>query len=216
METIAVGYLRVSTGGQADEGLSLAVQAERIEAYCKAQGWELSAVYEDAGLSGKNMSRPGLLNAMEHIERGDANALVALKMCRVSRAVADWDAICQWSVKQNVRISCVMDSIDTGTANGRLVINLMASIAQWQRDAIAENTRHALALRKSEGRAVGGVPTACVRQGDYIIKTPERVSLERRVRSLRGKGYSFRVIGERVGVSGQTARRIMQGRGDNE
>lgn len=218
MEQItAVGYCRVSTVEQAEEGLSLAVQRERITAYCMAQGWELLDVYEDAGASGKNLDRPGIKAAMAAIEGKHANALVSLKMCRLSRSVSDWDErLCQWSTKHGARIACVMDSIDTGSAGGRLIINIMASVNQWQRESIGENTKLALAHRKAEGKAVGGVPTACVRRGDHIIKTDERIHLERRVRSLRGKGHSFRIIGERVGVSGQTARRILHGRGDNE
>ena len=212
----AVGYVRVSTERQVDEGHSLAVQRKRIGAWCEAQGIEIVRYVADEGLSGKDMDRPGLQDAIDMIAEGDAEVLVALKMDRLSRSVRDWDWLLSFAERYGARLACVLDDIDTGSASGKLVIHIMAAVAQWERAAIGERTKLALAHRRAEGKTLGGLPTGMVREGDYFIKTDERVRMERRISSLRGHGHSYRVIGERVGVSGQTARRIHKGRGVNE
>jgi len=87
--TKAIGYIRVSTDDQAESGLSLTHQRAKVEAYCIATDLSLVEVIEDAGESAKSMKRPGLQRAMESIRKGEAGALVILKLDRLTRSVRD-------------------------------------------------------------------------------------------------------------------------------
>src|SRR5512145_3177981 len=89
MSNQAVGYVRVSTEDQASEGVSLEAQRARIEAYCATYGLELVAVFEDAGLSGKSLKRPGMSALLDAIRSGAAGSVVVYKLDRLSRSVRD-------------------------------------------------------------------------------------------------------------------------------
>src|SRR5689334_19964591 len=89
---LALGYVRVSTAEQATEGASLEAQQEALTAEADRRGWELEMV-SDAGWSAKNLRRPGLTDALVRLDRGQADALVAVRLDRVSRSVADFAAL---------------------------------------------------------------------------------------------------------------------------
>jgi len=84
-----IGYVRVSTDEQADSGLGLAAQRASIEAECAHRGWVLTAIYEDAGYSGKTLSRPAMKAALAVLKAGEAGALVVAKLDRATRSVID-------------------------------------------------------------------------------------------------------------------------------
>ncbi len=87
--TRVVGYARVSTEDQAREGVSLAAQRAKLEAYATALDLELVAVREDAGVSAKTLDRPGLRAALEDLRAGRADALLVPKLDRLTRSVRD-------------------------------------------------------------------------------------------------------------------------------
>src|SRR5579871_930657 len=88
-----VGLTRVSTEEQAREGVSLAAQRSKIEAYCKLYDLELVELIEDAGQSAKSLKRPGLQKALAMLRKGEAQGLVICKLDRLSRNVADWNTL---------------------------------------------------------------------------------------------------------------------------
>lgn len=155
-----VGYVRVSTQEQASTGVSLDVQAEKLRLYCRLHNLELVGVEADEGVSAKNLLRPGLARALDQLRAGAVAGLVVAKLDRLSRSVADWDKLIRefFGERAGSQLFSVADSIDTRTAAGRLVLNVLMSVAQWERETIAERVREAMAYQKARGHRVGQVP----------------------------------------------------------
>lgn len=154
--TKVVGYIRVSTEGQADGGVSLDAQRVKLAAYCEAMDLELVEVIEDAGVSAKTLVRPGLARVLEALETGRAAGVVVTKLDRLTRSVKDLGELVERFFAVRFALLSVSDSIDTRSAGGRLVLNVLASVAQWEREAIAERTVEALRQVKREGCLLGG------------------------------------------------------------
>ena len=116
----AIGYIRVSTQGQADEGVSLSAQRAKIEAWCIANDMELAAVFEDAGISGGSMAgRDGLHAAMKATAKG--MALVAYSISRLARSTQDMLVIAETLRKKGADLVSLTEKIDTTTAAGRML-----------------------------------------------------------------------------------------------
>jgi len=205
----AVGYVRVSTEEQTESGLSLAHQKAKIEAYSLAMDIELVAIIEDAGKSAKNMNRPGLIQALDMIRRKEADALVILKLDRLTRSVKDLGILVETFEKTGAALISVQDSINTTTAAGRLVLNVLGSVAQWEREAIGERTSAALQVKKVRGERISGkIPFGFDLDTDGRTLNPnqgeqETLSL---LRELRVKGLSYRKIGAELSKRGITTK----------
>jgi site-specific DNA recombinase len=89
MRTRAIGYIRVSTDGQAIDGVSLDAQSEKISAYANLNDFDLLDIFCDAGKSGKNTDRDGLQQSLSFLDKGEASALIVYKLDRLSRSVLD-------------------------------------------------------------------------------------------------------------------------------
>ncbi|HLN63444.1 MAG TPA: recombinase family protein, partial [Symbiobacteriaceae bacterium] len=151
---IARCYLRVSTEDQAKEGYSLGAQRDRLAAFATSQGWKVADYYVDDGISAKDMNRPALKKMLAEIQKGEV-ALV-YKLDRLTRNVADLDYLLRkWEVDGVLFRSCTED-FNTTTAAGRLFIRLVADLAQWERENLAERTRMGMVKRAQEGEWNGG------------------------------------------------------------
>lgn len=152
-----VGYVRVSTAEQGRSGLGLDAQRQAIEAACAARGWELLRVEEDA-LSGRNLRRPGLRAALEACTGGEAAGLVVAKLDRLSRSLLDFAGLLRRADREGWNLVALDLGVDLSTPAGRLVANVMASVAEWEREAAAERTRAALAEARARGVRLGRPP----------------------------------------------------------
>jgi hypothetical protein len=156
--TRVVAYIRVSTADQADSGLGLAAQEEKIRAYAKLYDLEIVAMEIDAGISAKTMDRPALLRALAMLGRGVDGVLVA-KLDRLTRSVRDLGVILhEYFVSTPYTLFSVTDQVDTRSASGRLVLNILASVSEWEREIIAERTKAAMSVLKASGKRCGAVP----------------------------------------------------------
>jgi hypothetical protein len=119
---------------------------------------ELVAIEADEGVSAKTLRRPGVQRALAALEEGRADALLVTKLDRLTRSVRDLGDLVDRYFADGSRWSLlsVGDSIDTKTAAGRLVLNVLASVAQWEREATGERTRDALAEVRRQGGTLGG------------------------------------------------------------
>ena len=127
-KTIAVGYIRVSTEKQADTGHSLEAQVAKLKAYAALYELELVELVVDAGASAKSMNREGLQRALGMLESGKANALLVVKLDRLTRSVRDLGNLLEryFSRGENALLS-VSEQIDTRSAGGRLTLNLLVA-----------------------------------------------------------------------------------------
>ena len=141
-----IAYARVSTVEQADSGISLTAQEARMTAYADLFNLQIVESILDPGESGKSLKRPGLQRALGLLKSGKADGLLIVKLDRLTRSIADWQALIDayFGERGGKQILSVNDSIDTRTAAGRLVLNVLITVAQWEREAIGERTRDAL------------------------------------------------------------------------
>ncbi len=153
--TKVIGYVRVSSTVQAEEGVSLEAQKTRLQAYCVAMGLELVGIEVDAGLSAKSLNRPGLQAALGALESGKASGLLVVKLDRLTRSVKDLGILIEDYFASRFSLFSLGDSIDTRSASGRMMLNILTSVTQWEREAGSERTKAALSHIKASGRKLG-------------------------------------------------------------
>ncbi len=205
--------MRVSTEDQAREGVSLAAQRAKLEAYAVAMDLELAAVREDAGLSAKSLDRPGLRAALADLREGRADALLVAKLDRLTRSVRDLGDLLEGYFKRFGLLS-IADAVDTRTAGGRLVLHVLASVSQWEREAIGERTSDALQHLKRTGVRLGGEALGWRRlededaDGHKVVEVdPRERATAARIAELRRSGASLRVICARLAAEGRATKR---------
>src|SRR5262249_12392336 len=154
----AIAYVRVSTDKQADFGVSLEAQQEKVRAMAVVQGAELAEVIIDAGESAKSLNRPGMARLLSLVDAGAVDTVIIAKVDRLTRRVKDVAELLERFNRRGVSLVSVAESLDTGTAAGRLVLNIMTAVSQWEREAIGERTRDAMHHKRANGERVGTVP----------------------------------------------------------
>ncbi len=152
-----VAYVRVSTDEQAAHGAGLDAQRAAIAAEAQRRGWTIVAEYADEGISGGKglQARPGLAAAVQAVETGCAAALVAAKLDRVSRSVADTAALMERSRKAGWQLTTCDLAVDTTTPAGEAAAGMMAVFSQLERRLIGQRTREALAVKRAQGVRLG-------------------------------------------------------------
>ena len=145
-------YQRVSTREQAESGLGLDAQREAIERWAARSGHDL-IWYVDAGESGRSLDRPGVTRLLADLRRGDI--LVVSKLDRISRSLLDFAGLLQRSQREGWSVVALDLGLDLGTATGRLVAGVMASVAEWERATIGARTSDAMREAKRRGRLPG-------------------------------------------------------------
>jgi len=201
-ERIAVGYVRVSTDEQAATGVSLEAQEARLRAYALATGRELDSVVIDAGESAKTLERPGMTQILDGIRAGKIGAVVALKLDRLTRSVGDLADLLELFAKKDVALVLVSESIDTSTAIGRMICNLMATVSQWEREAIGERTKFAMGHMRQNRRAYSRTPFGFVRVGDALVEDPAQQAALLEARRMSDAGAKLREIGAALTAMG--------------
>ena len=208
MNKKAVGYIRVSTQEQAQEGMSLEAQEERIRAYCTAKGWNLLRVYEDAGISGKSLNRPGVQSLISDLESDGVDVVVVLKLDRLTRSVRDLGSLIDDLFKGRA-LATVQEGLDTSTASGEFVLNMLGAVAQWERKAVGERTATVLQYKKDKGEWCGRIPYGFKVVDKVLVEDPEQMNNIRKMKKAHRRGRSVRAIAARFGVSKSTVHKIV-------
>ena len=203
----AIGYIRVSTEGQAQDGVSLDAQRAKLAAWADLNGYTMGAVYEDAGISGKSAdNRPGLQAALQAARRGDA--LVVYSLSRLARSTKDTIAISERLDKAGADLVSLSERIDTTTAAGKMVFRMLAVLAEFERDQISERTATAMQFKKIKGERVGAVPYGydLADDGINLIENAAEQSVIHQARKLHDSGLSLRKIAAELDRRGLYAR----------
>ncbi len=205
----AIGYVRVSTEKQADFGVSLEAQTEKVRAMAVVQGAELAEVIVDAGESAKSLNRPGMALLLSLVDAGAVDTVIIAKLDRLTRSVADLAELLKRFERRGVCLVSVADSLDTRTAAGRLVLNIMTSVSQWEREAIGERTRDAMRHKRANGERVGTVPFGyrAAADGLHLEADPAEQGILCRIRELKAAGHTTRRIADELNRQGFTTRR---------
>ena len=178
-----IAYLRVSTDEQGDSGLGLEAQRADVARYCQASGHQLVRVVREVASARKATTRPGLEEALEAVEAGEADGIIASRLDRFCRSVVQADDILSRLGRAGGVMVALDLGVDTSTPAGRFVMNVLASVAQWERDVISERTTNALAAARSQGTRIG-------RPVEYPIE------VRRRACRMRAEGATFREIAD--------------------
>src|SRR5450755_1480108 len=192
----AIGYTRVSTDKQADRGVSLDAQTEKIRAMALVHDAELIDIIVEAGESAKSLNRPGMQRLLALVDAGDVQAVIVAKLDRLTRSVKDLCELLERFERKGVALVSVAESLDTGSAAGRLVLNIMAAVSQWEREAIGERTRDALSHKRSQGERVGNIAFGSRLAGDgqHLEPDPAEQAALEEIRRLRSQGTTLRGI----------------------
>jgi DNA invertase Pin-like site-specific DNA recombinase len=200
----AVGYIRVSTAGQATDGVSLDAQAARIRAWCEANGYDLTEILSDAGLSGKRADkRAGLQSALEAACRNRA-ALVVYSLSRLARSTRDAIDLAERLDTAGADLVSLTERIDTTTAAGKMVFRMLAVLAEFERDLVSERTTAALAHKRRKGERIGDIPYGwrLAQDGTNLEPIESEQTVIRDMQAMRDQGSSYRAIAEQLSRRG--------------
>ena len=157
-------YCRVSSDERLDQEFnSIDAQKEAGHAYIasqRAEGWiPVADDYDDPGYSGGNTDRPALKRLLADIERGRIDIVVVYKIDRLTRSLADFAKMVDVFDLYDVSFSAVTQQINSATSMGRLMLNVLLSFAQFEREVTSERIRDKIAAAKRKGMWMGGVPS---------------------------------------------------------
>ncbi len=209
MTTKTIAYLRVSTDKQADKGISLEAQEEKAKAYASLYDLDLVDVIIDAGESAKTLQRPGLQRALSMLKTGKADALLVVKLDRLTRSVVDLGKLIEtYFAPGKAALMSVSEQIDTRSAAGRLVLNILASVSQWERETIGERTRDAMQHKQANGEYIGGeAPYGFKLVAGELIEDEAEQEVIQKAKAYHAGGLSLRKIAAELDKQGIRTRR---------
>ncbi len=197
----AIGYIRVSTDKQVTEGVSLEAQEAKIRAWADLNDYELIAIYSDEGISGSSMNkRDGLKAALKVIKKD--MALVAYSLSRLSRSVEDTLAISRQLDKVGADMVSLSEKIDTTGAAGRMIFNMLAVLAQFERDQIAERTQSALRHKKATGKVYSPTPYGFEAINGELIRVAAEADVVAEIVAARKSGQTLQQIADDLNGQG--------------
>lgn len=173
-----------------ESGLGLDWQRAKVAAECDRRGWRTLGEYADEGISAKTIeNRPGLVAALDVLDQGGAASLVVAKLDRLSRSVHDFTGLVDRAQRLGWAMVVLDIGVDTSTATGEMMSNILASFAQFERKLIGERTSAALQVKKRAG----------IRLGRPDRSPPEVVI---RVCVRRAEGATLRAIAAELNADG--------------
>ena len=194
-EILAGLYLRVSTEDQAREGFSLLEQKERLEAYCKYNGYKIEETYIDAGISAKGGNhRPEFERMLEDGKEGKINMIICLKLDRITRSINDWEMLMKYSETYDVNLAFVNDDINTTTANGKMISRIMMSVSQNEIERTSERTIIGLAGAIKQGHIPHKAPLGYKHENKKLVVDPLTKDVVIRIFNLYFEGMSYQKI----------------------
>lgn len=202
----AIGYVRVSTGDQVENGCSLAAQEAKIAAWCTLSGYELAAIHMDRGISGKRMdNREGLQRALASIGKG--TALVVYSLSRLARSTKDAISISEILNKRGADLVSLSEEISTVTASGRMIFRLLSVLAEFERDLVSERTKAILAHKRAKGEVYGPLPYGFTEDGGRLVELAEEAVVVAEILAMRERGDTFLTIADTLNARGVLGKR---------
>jgi len=201
----AIGYVRVSSEEQAESGLGLEAQRQRIIAFCELKEIRLAEVYEDAGVSGGKplASRPAGSRLLSAARRGKVVVIVA-KLDRLFRSVADAANVIADFDKKGIELIAIAEGFDMTTPYGRAMAQMASVFAELERAMIRERTRSAMSVKRSRGERISGHAPFGWDFGpdDRLVANAREQAIIAQIRRLRADGLSYRAIAARLDGEG--------------
>lgn len=206
MKSKMIAYIRVSTEEQKEKGSSIPTQIERVKAYASLYDIEIVDFVIETKSAKSLTNRPLLRRALGMLESGNADGILVVKLDRLTRNVKDLGDLIETYFNRYALLS-VNELIDTRTASGRLVLNILASVSQWEREAIGERTKAVKDHQKNQGKYLGGrIPYGYNVVNGYLVKNRLEQSVVTQARKLRASGMSLLAIARALDSKGLRSR----------
>lgn len=205
----AIGYTRVSTDQQVEQGVSLDMQREKIEQYCQLHDLELVDLLVEDGRSGKDLERPQVKELLHRMRAGILEAVVVYKLDRLTRAPRDLYLLVDDELNpRGIDLHSVSEHLDSRTPTGRAMMGLMGVFAQMEREVIGARTREALRHKAEQGHLIHA-PALGFRAAGGGIAEPdaEELAVVRHVLALCEADLPFHRIAERLNGEGLPTKR---------
>jgi DNA invertase Pin-like site-specific DNA recombinase len=184
-------YSRVST---AHHDQNPEIQVQELRRFCKARGWEIAHEIIDHGYSGSSDNRPGLRQLLTLVRSRQVDMVVVLKLDRLFRSLKHLVMTLEDFEALGVQFVAVRDNVDYSTAAGRLFVQVLGCLGEFEKALVRERTLLGLAHARAQGKRLGR----------------PRIGKEREIRALRTQGLSYRQIEARLGVSRGTVHRALR------
>ena len=198
----AIIYCRVSTEGQAQDGVSMDAQLAKARAWASLNGAAEILSFQDAGISGgRSDNRPGLQAALDAVGKGDA--LIVYSLSRLSRSTKETLTLSEVLQKKDVDLVSLSEKIDTTSAAGKMIFRLLAVLSEFERDQISDRTKAALQYKRQNGEKTGGdVPFGYRARAGKLCADPKEQKAVRLILDLHEKGKSLRSIAQELEAAG--------------
>jgi len=197
----AISYIRVSSEEQADSGLGLEAQRQRIAAYCAMKGLHLAEIFEDPGISGGKplATRPAGSQLLAAARKRKAIVFVA-KLDRLFRSVADAATVIADFDKKGIQLVAIAEAFDMSSPYGRAMVQMASVFAELERAMNRERTRSAMNVKRSRGERISRhAPYSWdFGSGGRLVENSLEQEIIARMRQLRAEGLSFRGIATRL------------------
>lgn len=212
-------YTRVSTDEQVD-GFSLAAQESRCEALAVAKGWDVGQIYSDLARSGKDLKRPQYEAMIKDLEAGLIQGVIVFKLDRLSRSPKDTYTIIEQFNKYQWALCSVSESLDISSPAGVMLVQVLASFAQFERATIKARMVEGFEQARKEGGKLGGDEAGLFgyrrnEQGQIVIDEIE-AKVIRRLFELRKEGKTQKAIADILKAENAVQRKKSEAKGWNQ
>ena len=187
-------YPRVSTEDQFKHGHSLDEQKERMLKLCDYKNYEVYKVYEDAGISAKNMNRPAFQEMIQDVKDGKINKIIVYKLDRLTRSIKDLEEICIFLEDNHCSLESMCEDINTSTANGKFFIRMLTILAQLEIERTSERTKFGMVGAVKKGHFVGRAPIGYDKVDKKLVINDLESEVIRRIFDLYIKGTAANAI----------------------
>ena len=203
-------YIRVSTLNQAENGESLDLQKERLSSYAQSQGWKISEVYEDAGLSGGSSNRPAFQKLIGDAKQKKFDVVLVYKIDRLSRSILDFHETMKIFQENDISFVSLTQQFNTSTSTGRLMLNILVDFANFEREINVDRAKDSYLNRLYKGFHSGRTPYGYKRtNGNNLEIIPEEAENVKKIYKLVFEGVSTAKIGKELNITKDKVKSIL-------
>ena len=194
-----IGYVRVSSLVQKEKGNSIPNQIEKIESYCKLNGYELVDILKDDGISGMSKSkRKDYLKLIDIMEDRNIDGVVVNDLSRIGRKMSDVVEFVDLVKKKQIEFHSIKEGINNVSNVGGLIINILSSINQFEVEMLRSRISEVKQYKKSKDLVYGNLIYGKSKDGNKLIDNIDELKTIKYMKYLRKKGYSYFKISDRL------------------
>ncbi|WP_210128160.1 recombinase family protein, partial [Staphylococcus sp. GDX8P114P-2] len=203
-------YVRVSTEIQSTEGYSIDGQINQIREYCDFNNFAVVDVYADRGISGKSMNRPELQRLLKDANEGQIDSVMVYKTNRLARNTSDLLKIVEDLHRQNVEFFSLSERMEVNTSSGKLMLQILASFSEFERNNIVENVFMGQTRRAQEGYYQGNLPLGYGKIPDNkheLMINQHEANIVKYIFESYAKGHGYRKIANALNHKGYVTKK---------